>query len=577
MNKKVIKYLFATYGRKPGMWFAIFAETIRAFNGRVITVVLLATMAAAVSTGDLKRAQNIILLWAGLTVVTTILSSAGELVAQFTENEVYGEEMKRYYSKLTNKDMAFYRNTHTGSLTAMFRQFIDSGMLLIRLVRGDITRTFISLTFPAVVLLIASWQIGVVAIILIVVQIIYMVWASSKANKYRFAAHEVYREISGEVADDVTNIIAYKSSGKEKAATKRISDLRDRERSAFWERRKIGVYLDFPRNIVTIILITIAFWFAIDSSSSLSGTVGLLVLTITYMFQILRNVTDLPDIITRYDDLVTKIEPTMEILTGDYEKIKNKPKTIAFSPSKGQIKIQNLNFKYGDDKSTQDIFSNLNLTIDGGQKLGIVGLSGAGKSTLASLIMRFDDIQSGEILVDGVDIRDVDQSELRSKIAYVPQEPILFHRSVRENIAYHNHNATDAEIESAARAAHAHEFIEKLPKKYETIVGERGVKLSGGQKQRVVIARAILKKAPILLFDEATSALDSESEHIIQKALPEIIGSHTAIIIAHRLSTVAGLDKIIVMHDGKIVEEGTHKQLLAQKGRYYSLWKRQTA
>jgi ATP-binding cassette subfamily B protein len=158
----------------------------------------------------------------------------------------------------------------------------------------------------------------------------------------------------------------------------------------------------------------------------------------------------------------------------------------------------------------------------------------------------------------------------------VPQEPLLFHRSIRENIAYYKDQASDDEIKRAAKAAHADEFIQLLPDGYQTTVGERGVKLSGGQKQRVAIARAVLKKAPITLFDEATSALDSESEQIIQRALPQILGKQTAIVVAHRLSTVAGLDRIVVMHEGKIIEEGTHAQLLRRRGRYYSLWQRQT-
>jgi ATP-binding cassette subfamily B protein len=205
-----------------------------------------------------------------------------------------------------------------------------------------------------------------------------------------------------------------------------------------------------------------------------------------------------------------------------------------------------------------------------------VGLSGAGKSTLASLLMRFDDVDSGSIKIDGVDIRDVAQDDLRRNIAFVPQEPLLFHRTIRENIMYFNPSASEEKMIEAAKAAHAYEFISELPKGYDTLVGERGIKLSGGQKQRVVIARSILKNAPIMIFDEATSALDSESEKIIQAALPKIIGKHTAIVIAHRLSTVASLDRIIVMERGKIIEEGTHQQLLAQKGRYYSLWQKQT-
>ncbi len=575
MNREVYKHILATYGKRPGIWLAFMVEVIRAFIGRVVTVILLANVVSAITKGDLKSAQNDILLWGALTIVVTVLAAATELKSVLVENEVYAQLCSDYYRKLTNKDMAFYRDNHAGYLTATFRQYLDSAIIMVRLVRGEMIRMFISLIFPAIVLVTASWKIGLVAILMVIVEGIYMVWSSKKTNEYRNVAHEIYKRISGEVADDITNIVAYKSAGKEKEALKRINSLREEETNAFWQRRKVGILLDLPRNILTTILVTVAFWLALKTSNKLDETLGILVMTITYMFQIMRNISDLPDLIYRHDDLVSKMAPTLEILNNDYEAIHDQPSPITFHPKKGEIVIRNLKFSYEGETSKIKVFDDFNLHIKSGEKIGVVGLSGAGKSTLANLLMRFDDIQEGQILIDGMDIKKIPQSQLRENIAYVPQEPLLFHRTVRENIAYQNNKATDEEVRLAAKAAHAAEFIDELPEGYHTIVGERGVKLSGGQKQRVVIARAVLKKAPILLFDEATSALDSESEQIIKKALPGIIGNHTAIVIAHRLSTVAGLDRIIVMHKGKIIEEGTHHQLLTKKGRYYSLWQRQ--
>lgn len=392
---------------------------------------------------------------------------------------------------------------------------------------------------------------------------------------HRKASSEIYRKIGGEVADDLANIVAYKSAGKEKSAMARISALRVQEMAAFWLRRKSAATLDLPRNIVMAAVISLAFLAALNTSDTGPQAVALMVLTLTYMFQIMRNVGDLPDLLYRYDEFASKLEPTLEVLGNKYETIGDEPGAPSFKPKEATIDINNISFRYSDN-ANKYIFKDLDLHIGAGEKIGIVGLSGAGKSTLASLLMRFDDVTSGEILIGNIDIRTVTQSSLRQKIAYVPQEPILFHRSIKENIAYHNSQATQAQIVQAAKAAHAHEFIKELPNGYDTIVGERGVKLSGGQKQRVVIARAVLKNAPVILFDEATSALDSHSEEIIQQALPSIIGQHTAIIIAHRLSTVAGLDRIIVMHNGKIEEQGNHDALLKQKGRYYKLWQKQT-
>ena len=208
--------------------------------------------------------------------------------------------------------------------------------------------------------------------------------------------------------------------------------------------------------------------------------------------------------------------------------------------------------------------------------MGIVGHSGAGKSTITKLLLRFNDITEGSITIDGQDIRNVTQDDLRSVISYVPQEPILFHRPIKENINYGKIDASQEEVIDVAIKAHADDFISKLPKGYDTLVGERGVKLSGGERQRVAIARAMLKDSPILMLDEATSSLDSISESYIQDAFTELMKGKTTIVIAHRLSTIQKMDRIIVLDKGKIVEEGTHKELLSKDGLYADLWNHQT-
>jgi ATP-binding cassette, subfamily B, bacterial len=350
-----------------------------------------------------------------------------------------------------------------------------------------------------------------------------------------------------------------------------------KENNAFAARRRLEFLTDFPRSVITTLGVAAAFWLILSNTSGpKSATIALTVMTFSYLFQMMRHVDQLPEQINRHDDYILRIQPIIGYLGDKYRTIVDQPKPRRLNAEALRIDIDNLCFEYPHKNRTVKVFNDFNLTIQPGEHVGIVGLSGAGKSTLASLIVRFDDATSGSIKINGIDIREVRQRELHQRIAYVPQEPMLFHRSVKENIAYFNQGATLEQIEQAAKIAHAHGFITELPDGYNTVVGERGVKLSGGQKQRVVIARAILKKAPIMIFDEATSALDSHSEKIIQDALPEIISGKTTIVIAHRLSTIAGMDRIIVMHDGKVVEEGTHKQLLAQEGRYWSLWQRQT-
>jgi ATP-binding cassette, subfamily B, bacterial len=242
--------------------------------------------------------------------------------------------------------------------------------------------------------------------------------------------------------------------------------------------------------------------------------------------------------------------------------------------SKGQIDFNDVIFTH--DGSHDALFEKLNLHIKPGEKIGLVGHSGSGKTTLTRILLRFSDIDGGSITIDGQNIARLTQDDLRRSIAYVPQEPLLFHRSIRENIAYGLPEATEAQIKEAARKANAAEFIDQLENGYETLVGERGVKLSGGQRQRIVIARAILKDAPILVLDEATSALDSESELLIQDALQELMKQRTAIVIAHRLSTIQKMDRIVVLENGNVVEQGSHAELVDQKGVYAQLWAHQS-
>jgi ATP-binding cassette subfamily B protein len=262
-----------------------------------------------------------------------------------------------------------------------------------------------------------------------------------------------------------------------------------------------------------------------------------------------------------------------ELLHREYEvQDPENPKKLVVND--GSIEFRDVSFKYAD--ASDDVFSSLNLKIKPGEKVGLVGHSGGGKSTLTRLILRFVDINNGQILIDGQDIKQTTQHELRSQIAYVPQEPILFHRTLAENINYGRIDATDKDIKEAAKLAQASQFIEDFPAGYDTLVGERGIKLSGGEKQRVAIARAMLSTAPILLLDEATSALDSKSEKLISKALDELMKNRTTIVIAHRLSTIKKLDRIIVMKDGQIVEDGNHEALVKNGSHYAELWNHQS-
>jgi len=260
-------------------------------------------------------------------------------------------------------------------------------------------------------------------------------------------------------------------------------------------------------------------------------------------------------------EMIEMLNQTPEILDA-----KNaKPLAV----TRGAISFKDVRFRYTGGKRILEAFS---LAIKPREKIALVGPSGSGKSTVTKLLFRFFDIQQGVITIDAQNIAKVTQDSLRASIAFVPQEPILFHRTLMENIRYGRPSATDDEVFAAAKKAHCHEFIEAQPEGYATYVGERGIKLSGGERQRVAIARAILKDAPILVLDEATSSLDSESESLIQDALQQLMKNKTVIVIAHRLSTIMEMDRIIVMQHGKVVDEGTHEALQKRVGMYRTLW-----
>lgn len=323
-------------------------------------------------------------------------------------------------------------------------------------------------------------------------------------------------------------------------------------------------WMFFASTVLIFVFEIGAIYFAIQSRGKGIISAGTIILIQVYIFKVFDQLFNIRNVLKQLNRAIGESAEMLEILDEPHEIVDHSDELLDVSA--GKVEFDNVQFQYIDGKH---IFNGLDFRIKPGEKVAIVGQSGSGKTTLVKLLFRFFDIQWGKILVDGQDISQVAQDSLRSQISMVPQDTVLFHRSIRENIAYGNPDATEEEIVAAAKMARCHDFIGKMKDGYDTLVGERGIKLSGGERQRVAIARAILEDKRILVLDEATSSLDSESEHLIQEAMDEVMKNKTAIVIAHRLSTIMKMDRIIVMDKWQIIEKWSHSELLAKEGGTY--------
>lgn len=490
------------------------------------------------------------------------------------EGRVERDIARRLFSHLMDQSPSFHANRFGGSLVSQTNKLMGSYIRF-----ADTTIFFVipllaALIFAGIILLVHS---PLYALILIAFAIVYLVssfYVTGPARRKGAEQAAAESKQTGNLADAVTNVMAIKSFAGNAYERRRFDKATDethqRLKRVMWTTQAQQIYFSAMANGLMVVSLLMA----IVSAVVFHADIATAFIMLSYTNTIASNLFSFSNNALRnYNRSLGDAEEMIKILQIEPE-IKDPEQPEEPRITRGKIAFDHVTFSH--DGSNDALFNDLNLTIKAGEKVGLVGHSGSGKTTLTRILLRFSDIQDGRIMIDGQDISRITQDDLRRHIAYVPQEPILFHRMLSENISYGNPKATTQEIEAVAKLAHADEFINMLPEKYKTLVGERGVKLSGGQRQRIAIARAMLKNAPILVLDEATAALDSESEALIQDALWKLMEGRTAIVVAHRLSTIQKMDRIIVLDDGKVIEQGTHKELLRAEGTYAKLWARQS-
>lgn len=519
-----------------------FAEQATVLTGYVVTFTLLALLG-----------------WAGwrISFLTTAYVAAGMLARL----------RQRAFAYLMEHSHQFFTTSFTGSLVQRVNRFASSYDRLADRFLFDVIPIIVQVTFVMVILL---REHASIALIILIWVVIFVGWNYTFARwklKYDISRAAQDSRATAQLADSITNqqtIELYRSQDYENMRYKKATDMQSLYARFSWQSSGI---IDGIQALFVIAVEFAVMYFGVRLWQQGQMSISMFVLVQTYIIQLADRLWSFSRVVRDVYESFADAKEMADIMykPHDIKEIKN-PKVLR--NNKGGIIFKQVHFSFHDKK----VVDGLNITIQPGEKVALVGVSGAGKSTIVKLLFRQYDVDKGSISIDGENIRELSLLSLRGALSLVPQDPVLFHRSLLDNMRYGKPEATDEEVIEAARLAHCDEFIENLPLAYNTLVGERGIRLSGGERQRVAIARAFLRNSPILVLDEATSSLDSHSEERIQDALMKLMEGKTTIIIAHRLSTIRRMDRIIVLKDGKVLEDGTHDELLKNDETYSMLW-----
>ncbi len=526
-----------------------------------------------------KSTESVVLVLCGFVALhasTQVTWYFYDRVIALFELRVMRDLCRRCFAVIQSQSMRFFESSPSGSLVTAANRFWKNFEGITDAFAYQLGRAFLLVIFTLVIF---AWEYPLLALVFAVWVIVFCGVSIAIATfrlKRDLLAAEKESKVGGAFADSFANEATVKAFAMEAAEQKRFDAVAEdwflQCRSAWLFGIGLLRIQGFASWLFEIALVSMLVWGWHEGTV----TVGDFVFFQTYGIILIEQLWQIGQVSHKVMKSVADGKEMAQRF-ADVPEVQDAPGARPLNVERGEIEFHGVNFSYVDRQTREhhDVHD-FSLRIDRGEILAIVGHSGAGKSTLVKLLMRYFDLCSGYIRIDGQDIANVTQVSLRQQIAVVPQQPDLFHRSLRENIAFARPDASDEEIIMAAKRAHAWEFIERLPDGLNTLVGERGIKLSGGERQRIALARAFLADAPILILDEATSALDSKTEHKIQSAIADLLEGRTCIVIAHRLSTILHADRIIVMENGSIVEEGTHQDLLDQSGVYADLWSHQS-
>jgi ATP-binding cassette subfamily B protein len=517
---------------------------------------------------------KILIVIAILNFTNWIFYRSGMYVFNAFEAKVMARLKQNAFDYMMLHSYSFFANNFSGSLVQRVNRFSRSFERLADSLVFNIIPLIITVLGSVIVTFFMAPMISLVILGWVVFFSLFNFLFSQWKQKYNEAVALADSQTTGVLADDITNhnavtlFTAYESESK---YYKQITDDQAKKTLLSWNLSEV---VSGVQSLLISIVEFVVFYYTVSFWQEGVATIGTFVMVQVYVIGVAQQLWGLNRIMRNIYEGIADSKEMVEILTTPYE-IKDLPDAEKLAVNLGAIEFKNVGFNFNE---TREVLNGVDVRINSGEKIALVGPSGAGKTTFVRLILRLYDLVKGEILIDGQNIKNVTQESLHESISLVPQDPVLFHRTLMENIRYGRREATDGEVVAAAKLAHCDEFIDNLPLKYETFVGERGVKLSGGERQRVAIARAILKNAPILILDEATSSLDSHSEALIQDALETLMKGKTVIVIAHRLSTIRKMDRILVMKDGNIAEEGTHQDLIKMDGGIYqNLWNLQVS